>query len=429
MKIEVDNFVYKLSLQNKKKRVVLKSEELMLLEELSHHRVLGAGEVHNILQVASNKPKNSRAITNRLRRLVNIGVLKRLVLPPSANNRFPLYFYKVGSKGLQVLVQTGALTKERSEMINEYLKKAKVPNPHNIATSILANKVKLLGFKEGFEDYQHGRSSLYFEKNSPIVPDWVFKRNTHLVCLEVDSGGESLSVIRDKYKKYIELAAKTKDKIKVVFSVMDGSVSQSLTDSERSKRTYSIKESAPPLQEWPANLSFYSLTAERTPALILRLIKDIEPIPAELRKIIVNDWVNLWKENIPAGNELYLLNNDEIYADDNRQRLNDADAILRVQTRNYKRTVAVLHGEEGSVFTYQKLRLLHDRTALRPIKGEMFNKIVLLYEDEEAAEKDVYGVLLSNAEFAYRGLWKGDQSQVKILRQVSPYRKEWGKFE
>ncbi|MFD6903521.1 replication-relaxation family protein, partial [Streptomyces diastaticus] len=298
------------------RRLEIKDVELELFKEMLIHRVMRSRDVHAFYKTLSESPPHTRSITKRLTRLVDSGVLLRMDEP--INDTKPnirLYYYKLAKRGIAALTETGSIKADEAETIYRQILSLKIPKPHNLAVSSLVNNLQIKLMEKNIKN-QHERGGTWvqqYQTELPFVPDWVFANRRCTVFLEVDSGTEQLSMIETKVQRYIDYAATSEDKIMVVFSIMDTSVDYELS-ADRSKRIVSLKESVPPYQHWPKNLSIYVISAERTPELIIRMFEDIEPLSDTERGYVLENWLDEWKTHCPNISTT-LLERASVYSD------------------------------------------------------------------------------------------------------------------
>lgn len=417
------------------KRIVIKPDEVLVLRELSIHRILDAGEVHKLYNVFSSSPRNANAITNRLRKMVHAKIMVRVEVGQTLINPFRQYYYKLGKRGIEVLIQAGMLSKKKGELLHNYLTRTKVPKPHNLAIAKLTNHITKEAIDRGIANYTHYRgieqASDSDTEPEAIIADWVFQRLDISVFLEVDSGSERLSKIKEKFRKYMQIAKEKNDEsIVVVFSVMDETVDPKFEDRGRSQRVLSIKECLPPKKEWPQNLSVISVTAERTVHTIIRILQGYLPSPKELRDIFIDNWIKSWREVAVGHYSIETIDKESIYLDTTREKSLDAESIIRLEKDGKTRKIGVVFAEEGSVESYQKIRNLHNRTEGKFRRGESLDELMVVYEKKEYMEQDVLRADFPNASLTYHKVWKNHHSAFpKVAKQASIYRKELIPFE
>lgn len=408
------------------KRVVLSKEEVMLLKELSIHRVMRATEVHSFLLHAYNFKRNKNALTNRLTRLVKAKILTRLVERVSYGVTTKRYYYKLGSRGIDVLVRSNLLSPSDGQHLYQYMYSPGFPSEHDNTASKIANRVTVEKFKNILLDFKHCPGTQYErmlsdEQNgekSNIIADWVFERKNLSIFLEVDTGSQNLNVIQSKLDRYFELAQKQDRQFYIIFSVMDGFANEIYED--RSKRIASIKESISPYWEWPENVSIYVLAASRTPSLIIRLLTYEEPLSIDEKIQTCEFWITQWNTVIP--NAITYLDKSEVYHYDFKEQLK-LDVFVQ-DNINKSRIYGIFFAEEGSVAAYQKLRSNYKLKDSRSITD-----IIVIYANEEQSRSDIYGSMWENVWITDIHTWDEHTAKPKVMKLRSPYRKEYVYFE
>lgn len=421
------------------RRIVLQKEELLLLKELCIHRTMQSKDVHDFYQCASEKPRHSDSISRRLKRLVDVGILLRMKEDVSTTRAIiSKYYYKIARRGLWALVQVGVLTEEEANQLHLQILSLRIPKVHNIAASSLANRVRVKGIQTGMTGFNHFRGvdderllnnlkTIDVEREI-VIADWVFQEDERTIYLEVDSGSQQNRVIESKVARYIKFARTIEDEVVIVFSIMDESVNKAKS-SDRSRRVASLKECMPACQHWPDNLSIYVITAKRTPDLILRLLEEYEPLSAEYRGYVIDEWLGDWKQTEKGRYHFKIQDQSDVYGA-NRVKELEADKIVRLDKQNEGKLVALLYAEEGSVKSYQRIRANHYRT-VEIGNGQKLHDVIMVYRNLETMNHDVQGVFWDKAWFTHRHSFKEDQSLKfpSMLKPVSHFRKESIKFE
>lgn len=401
-----------------RKRIELQLVEIDLLKELCIHRIMQAKEIHYFYLNVSMVPKHHDSITRRLRKMVSAGILLRMQENVSHTGAKVIKtYYKLGRKGLNVLVQIGFLTMEKAEQLSSQILPLKIPKPHNRAASSIANQVRVNWIQDIFRvflEFHHYRGSedevLKNRSDSGIViPDWVFTVERNKVFLEVDSGTQTLKVIDSKMKRYIKVAKELEEDVMVVFSVMDESVHpEQLAD--RSKRIASLKENMPPCQHWPDNLSVYVITAERTTDLIIRLLCKGETSDKEYREYAVDEWLEDWKDKVSNEYKITNLERKKVYPASYIETL-EADRIIHLKGTGSNKIIALLYAEEGSVRTYQLIRANHHRT--NDVRGiKCLDELIVIYSESDFRNNDVFHMFWDKAWFTYLDSIKDEEYPI-----------------
>lgn len=300
-----------------KERIDLKPYELSLFQELLIHQAMPSKEIHNFLKQTSEKPMNSKNITDRLRRLVEskllirIGPLEsRLLIRIDPDQRSPLYFYKLSKRGIQCLANNGVINEEEVE---KFYRRIMSTNIYSLplVPSAIANRVKIESMKSEWEQsyvqYPGIGHSLRIKMlqikgfNVSLVPSWTFQKGNRYVFLEMETGSPSSEVIESLMKHYMLIAEDNpEDEVIVVFSFTNNMLGVKNTRSNRSKRVENIKEAITNLQNGPSNLWMYAMPTDRTPPLLLELIFGIRPINSVSSANFISHWKNSVMKNFPV---------------------------------------------------------------------------------------------------------------------------------
>lgn len=438
--------------------VILKAEEILILHEIFIHSTMRATSIHGFYEMFSKGQRSATGISNRIRKLVDSGMLVQI--KESLGNGASLsgltyYHYRLGPRGLEVLITLGKVEKEKGERAFHSAIRRGVPSSHFRATSNLANKIviRMLSHSPTI-DFKHMRGSIHdelgatnetvFSQRGLIIPDWVFERGDTIVAIEVDTGTQRREIIRRKYKRYEKMAkillARGKRLI-VLFAVTDGSVidisvGQDIRRDTRSRRVVSLKETFPLFTEWPENLEISVATARRIPLLVERILSKQAPISKSEQLLYLETWEELMESYKPADHELTL---ESIKVAEEKglplNRSREMDATFLMNHKSKEKIVChylMLFGEEGNVRTFQIVRnnvQLVKSLNHNPKVTMDFRVFVLYYFKGEALE-DVYGLDLDECSLYMSNIetmeWKedGTESTDYHLKMSTPYRRK-----
>lgn len=220
------------------KFIWLREEELELLEQIWIHRTMQAKSVHSFYEGTSKTLRNSNAISNRLTKLVEQGLLIRLTKDVSLTRaRVPRYYYRLGKIGLRLLAEHQKIQLDDfSRRDYRSFRNSPVPSVHTDAMSILANRIYLncryeipgmvhLRGVTGKIISRSGDEKLIREYG--VIPDWIFQVDKHLLCMEMDTGSQEHLKIEEKFVGYNALhrvLLKQGYQLVVLFAVLDNSV-------------------------------------------------------------------------------------------------------------------------------------------------------------------------------------------------------------
>lgn len=448
--------------------VFLFDEDILLLKQLLIHQSMRATTIHEfyqaLAQYSMNESRNVNGITNRLGKLTAAGVLvqSRVKLRGS----YFLYHYRLGTRGVDVLVELKILDASDKERVVDSSRKFAIPSEHTEAMSHIANQIYISLYTNdtiseftqtrgsAHKDFGHSRSQIdKIEEN--VVPDWVFTCGDTIVCVEVDTGSQRQHMIKHKYKSYIKHARRFIEagkKVVVVFSVVDGTIFNRFSKN-RDKRVSSIKQLAPPFNEWvsyldektqimdseekPLDLQFYAVSAKQTANLIERILIGSQPFSSVDRFQYAEDWMRKARYVMGKDYVLESIEKEQVYLP-RRDPIMDCDLVVSVKPkgRERERLFLVIYGEEGSVITYQLIRTNGARLSkLNEVERPNYGRLLVCYDEMINMKEDVYGQQLpcemwqTDSDSWVKAMSEGQKAAApEIMHVISPFKKEWRRF-
>lgn len=399
--------------------IEVKESEFILLKILSDVKILSSKNMHLYYRELYSGQRSQNAISQRLKKLVDAGVLKRMSKPTKYNTL--LYFYKLGNRGYLILEQEGYLTPKQVESRKKYQYATKVPPPHNegVASCIIhlmATLQKKEVSLEVIKTSQRGEVSNHFLMNAhqrvlaEIVPDWVMETDEYLICLEIDTGNQSLPTIRNKYERYcVFLTRKELEKtLLVIFVSLD-------KGTPRMKRVGSLKSAFPSMEEWPEKLELMVLPSSRLSDVLMRVLTDKLSIHPVRQKKLSYAWM---KTSIQQVSSLHSTSMREVYTDKFFDEEFIAPLLMVILPYSERELgVIAISVEEGAVRSRQWVEKLIKRIPVMNLsKAVNYHlQLLLVYETSDGAEEDVlgvkplngmYGVSLEALTNAAPGEWK-----------------------
>ena len=433
--------------QGKTKHVKLKSYELELLKQISIHRIMHAKSIHHFIQEMTPNPLHSNGISNRLKLLVDEEILSRQFLDVSVT-RAPArrYYYMLGRKGFRMLVNSGYFLYDR-ESVATYRKSrdSEIPSIHTDAMSILANKIFLACQEDsGRETLQHFRGAdacipiwhgedQRFGMEGNHIPDWVFTNDEQYICIEMDTGSQSLKMITKKVEYYNQLNQRrfNKDsdyKLILVFAVLDDSivVVKSFKKENRSKRIGSLKAHI-------ANLSLdfseiYVVSAKRAHLLI----KSFTAVTQTLAEGEENQDLSLLIQTTLSQNTKYSISEKTLPTTMNNTMIQTwALSTIEIQMRKFSQSIFLVMMREGHIETWRRMN--NAMNYARDWNKHFHNNelvIISCYENEEAAIHDVIGLeldakLYKTSMQAWEEANEKKQHMPRMIQMGGPYRQGW----
>lgn len=433
--------------------IFIYDDDVALMKQIFYHRTMRAVSIHELMNELQGGHKSTIAISKRLGKLTRSRLLVQIKQPTAG--RYTHYHYKLGLRGIEVLSQVDPQFFSQIDDLKSFVSSATVPSAHTAAASTIANWVYMACLKDAvLKGCSHSRGSSHdlFKQSPaegllpPIVPDWIFEHRDTVVCVEVDTGSQRQQTILSKYRRYIEMAESFQEKNKklvVVFSVVDETVDVAFSDNRQRRNAY-LKELAPPVQEWgdcsdgeDPGISFYVVSAKRTPPLIRELLAGFLPFTKRARYQNAKDWMKKAEHVFKEAYSFSMVENDSFF-NPRRDRSMDSDLVLRMERNaldGRNRLFAVIYGEEGSVLTHQLIKT----TALRLSQLERDRRsnapeLLVCYDDIENVENDAHGIEIPCrvTELAY-GEWlaaqREDSAPPQVMEVVSPFKKEWREFD
>lgn len=444
---------YRLVKNEKWNGIILKGEDLLVLQQIYIHSSVRAPSIHELYQMTYGKERNSNWITNRLKKMMDAGLIERMNERLGTKGQVAgliYYHYRLKERGYEVLHINGLVSKKEALNVHLQSKRKSLPNTHARSASYLANMIFLNSYKHGIEDFFHVRGSrhnylgiagnaLTTDITGLIVPDWVFERGDVVIAIEVDTGTQRREKILSKYRLYKKVAEfyQSIGKTLIVLfavvdlSIMDLAVGSDYRSETRHKRIGSLKDLFSLNNEWPENLHIYVATAKRVPKLVSSILCEQEPAK-EMKKILdVNTWFDIMSERLPINKEMIVENLDEVLLP-NRNRLLDPAHVFQLRQDGFiQERHLVLFGEEGSVRSYQNIRnnAQHAYRYNANPNNVIPLKVDVIFANKESAEEDVYGndvydsVYFRDLASLEEGELLQDKQSVYIQKLVSPFRK------
>lgn len=411
----------------------IKESEFILLKTLSDVKIFSSKNVHLYYRNLHSSQRSPTAISNRLTKLVDAGVLKRMSKPTKYNTL--LHFYKLGDRGYRILEQEGYLTSKQVEVQKKYQYAIKVPPPHNEGVAaciihLMATLQKKEVPLEVIKTSQRGELSSHFLMNvhqrvlAEIVPDWVMETEEYLICLEIDTGNQSHSVIRNKYNRYRAFLTRKKPEktLLVIFVSLD-------KDTPRIKRVGGLKGAFPPMEEWPEKLELMVLPSSRLSDALIRILTGKLGIHPVRQKKLSYAWM---EKSIQQVSSLNSTSMREVYTD----KFFDEEFIapLLMVILPYSKGelgVIAISVEEGAVRSRQWVEKLINRIPVMNLsKAVNYHlQLLLVYETSDGAEGDILGIKPLNGMYgvSLEGLTRAAPGEWKYpfaFQFLTPYQKK-----
>lgn len=436
--------------KGKTKHVQLKFYELELLKQISIHRIMTAKSIHDFIQEMSHKLLSSGGITNRLTLLVREGVLTRQFLDVSVT-RAPVLrsYYMLGIRGFHALVNCGYFSDDKESLeIYRKSRNSEIPSTHTDAMSILANRIFLV-CQQGtdLESFQHFRGAdavipntdgeeQRFVKGGKFIPDWVYMNNKQFICIEMDTGSQSLHMITEKIHFYNKLNQKRFNKengysLILIFAVLDNSIGvvKSSKKDNRSKRIGSLKSHIANL-----NVDFsgiYVVSARRAPQVVKGLISFEQTfVNFEEKK---EYWSLLIQKRL-SKSAIYSISEKTLPTLMNHTNIqNWALTVIEIKMGSKVQSILLIMANEGSIITWRRMKYAMDYA--KEWKKHFINNelvIIICYENEIAASVDVIGLeihtkLYKTAMTVWEETIYNHMFMPPMLQMLGPYIQRWNR--
>lgn len=401
--------IIKLQKTSKYIGIELKPEELDLLKIVYDLKIINTRNVHNFYLARSKSQKSKQVITNRIHKLRKAGLLFRLDDSHIASSEFrPTNFYlRISSRGLGILKDNMLISQSEYDISMVTIYHIKIPQPHNEAVTTVVMDLILHAYIQGkplnpvLVELSRGEYSKAVIDAGPrltegeLIPDFVFETRNQLICLELDTGNQILSVLQSKINRYKEMALVVNKPLTLIFSVGLKTMN-AVNTSTKQRRVSSIKELFISIEDLPKTLEVFVVETNRATELIYKQIFKKHVFEERHRKGRVLEWLVHSMEAAPSGtvfaqskNELFetTLNKDDYDLDV------PGEIIFPNQEANL---VGFIYMEEGSVRSFLRARKnieRIERVNRLLLAEEKPVSVFLIYEEEEHALNDIIGIM------------------------------------
>ena len=419
----------------------LTGKEFEIVKYIYDFNVFPAGNIHRLFNSGLKNPRSKHAISMRLGKLVKSGILFQLKtdFPKQGENRPPHYAYRLGSRGLELLMQEKVITEKEVERRKKYAPQLNMPTPHNKAISTIFTELveRLIRSEESFDSLQcqYFRGDQHKEISyansqtgySPVIPDWIYDTKDQIICLELDTGKQTNSIIEVKFDRYKRLARYLKKPLVVVFSV--GLSTLAAGDSPKEKRVGSLKQLFSEHTEWPDNFEVFVLPSYRTTDFLYKMLKNRATATTLTAKGVTNSWLN-YSRQVSKQKDFYRIAQNENL---NRLLIRDTynlDFLTELLLENTIIPIGLLYMEEGSVRSYQKARANMRRIQTWNNQFEPMASLFLVYKDvsngfnEILALQPLCRTFIVNVEEVINAAKSKEQIFPSIIKILTQYTRE-----
>lgn len=359
--------VYVMESTSRYSGIHLSEREMEIIKCILEFGVFPAGNIHRLFNAGVKNPRSKYAVSMRLGKLVKSGILVQLKtdFPKQGENRPPNYAYRIGSRGFDLLVQQEVISPEEAKRRKKYGSQLNMPTPHNktintIFTDLIARLIERDESLESLQcqyfrgDRHPGISYANSQTGySPVIPDWIYETKDQIICLELDTGRQTNSIINVKFDRYKRLCEHLEKPLTVVFSV--GLSTLATEEAPKEKRIGSLKHLFSEHTEWPANFDLFVLPSHRTLDFLYGKLKKPFQFTKSYRKGSVINWVNYARLATKHRLSYRVIQNNELdrltFGD-----INDLDLVIEISLEKRIVLTGLLYMEEGSVRSFQRAR-------------------------------------------------------------------------
>lgn len=349
---------------------------------------------------------NTNTVEKKLRkwRDCKIVVPKGYTKPPAAK-----IYYRIGKEGGIVLEKIGQIQDESEVNSEDLSARRNFDHYFAIRDVVLLTMINLKKFKRNVSSLPPSEIPYYeigMEGTSPVVvPDWVLTSEYGFLNIELDTGTENLTRLKEKIAKYVKYASQRSNEIHhVLIVVIDGNDEALKYSNEiakdRSGRISNLKEAIICSNAHVySNLNFYVVTMSRAGEVGFKVLTGEYPYPADKRSNEINATLSLLELNHSFGYELEWLMDDDFYlADVNCTLYADGHYFFKGHTEQKSEVVLMKLMEEGSVKCLDQITYLNLLQTEKRFKRHV-DKIIAIYRNNKELENDVFGKVLSHIHF------------------------------
>jgi hypothetical protein len=416
-------------IDHNRKGVVLKGKEVELLLLIYKHRLLTTKQIFRWMEM--NGGMKYRTLTQRLSKFVQYKLLVKHEYSLGVKGiRF--YYYRIGIKGMEVLADNGDVPLE--ELENSLLHR--VSNIKNL-DHYLATQEAVLKFsstkRDGDTESLHPHKSPLLLDNTldekpTVIPDWILRNDLASIYIELDSGTETMTEIKDKVERYQTFAAAQPDtRHFVTFISIDHSFRTKKYYGDKTRRIGNMKKAIlGSMNASIENLEIFVMPLRRAEVIIEKILNGTIPYDTERRRIEAHVAKSLFTDlNREFAFELKEIEREEVYFGGTKEVLKiDRFYEVRNEGGNLIETIGLLCLHEGLMKSLDSLDYSYHLVKNQKTKRRI-DRLIAIYDHEEELKADI----LANQ---YDGLLIGDTQtwnenphvEPKFYKQVSPYKLE-----
>jgi len=360
---------------SKRHRVVIKLSEVRVLYHLMNHQMVPSRVLHDLFKMFVNPIMKSSNISARLKRLIDVDILRRLDESIIFNGATPLQrsFYLLGSRGVNFLQKIGCLLSKDLDALQLQLGQSSIPNLKEQTSTIIVNDVMMYMYHRQlyFEYVRADKHEMFLNTdifNNPtstfgLSPAYILEDKSQIVCLIVNPNMRKIrgfsyvgQFILKHYKGAYSHANKVGKKFSLVISVQDGSLNLNSRGGMRNiqEEMFTLKANIQPDFSNSEHFPTYVFPTSRTVTGICESVfgnarkgMDVDGVPKTmselLDEILLNCNYPLEHMNLKLSFENSRIFFDELY-------------LLTVNGED--RLIGIINGKEGSVNCFNEINSL-----------------------------------------------------------------------
>ncbi|WP_412103376.1 replication-relaxation family protein [Rossellomorea aquimaris] len=392
-----------------RKGVYLDHNDLKILKLIYTQRIVSTSQVHYYSFALSGMKLDT--VQKKLKRWSGYKVVKQHHYRVGQVG-LGYNYYTLGSNGIDILISEGVIREEDRKKLNLNRKFSNLDHTiaiQEVAVGCLSMFVNEDRFNiESINPYIH--PFFVDSGNEKLIPDWIIKRENIYLNIEIDTGSETTSEIKQKIRRYVNLSKENpNNKYYVLFSVIDHSIlTRKIYSADRSKRVSSLKYSIAEVEGVDVkNLEVYVCQLSRSFLTAFELINGNYPGNQDL---IINSYLEGMREyynhtiDFETDNECTqdLVHNIKLFRPDKFKG--------EYKTLDYK-VIKIVVLEPGNVRSFKLINEI--------LKSEQDTRIVGLYDCEQQVIWDVFGKIVPRLVLMGAREWK--QGDYHYYTQKSPF--------
>ncbi|KOO48147.1 replication-relaxation family protein [Priestia koreensis] len=411
-----------------RKGVQITDGEIQTLLLLYNQRILTHPQMYEYLKQIEPATKSETYRRRVSQKFTKYGIV--IAEPYSLGQKgFYFNYYRIGPKGLDILIQEGLISKQVSRNLP-----SRIANIKNLDHYLSIQQVVISTLSKGLSQGENFTSVAPYDfigtdqmfENERIVSDWVISHDDQHVLVELDMGTEALNRLEDKVKRYRATSLDNPDRhYSVLFVEIDSSMNLRYGSPNRERRIGNIKKRLLYSKGLELeNLDVYVITLERAAALATDLLVGKRPYTSQF---IEQDTQLLMKNlsmNSKFGFTLHPILDEFVYIQSENYPTK-ADMVCElINDAGYKvETVMLVFLEEGNLKSLARVDTLNEYVK-KGLTQITIQRIIAFYENREELENDIIGIDYKNVYFGDGSSYGYTGEEPAFYKLVTPYRME-----